>query len=302
MNSTAIDLSRLAAPELVETINFETLLDERKARLIALTPPEKQAEVAATLELESEPLVLLLQENAYREMYLIQKINDTARGVMLAYARGNTLEHLGALMGVERLTIRPADPLTGSPAVMEEDTDLRTRILLAPEGFSVAGPVGAYIAAAMNADGLVLDAAAKSPAPGAVLVSILSRDGNGTADDELVAAVEDKVNDEAVRPLTDQVTVQSAEILEYQVTATLFTFPGPDSEVVMAEARKRLSDYLAACHRIGREVAISGIHAALHVAGIERVELTSPAASVQTNDTQAPYCTAVSLTHGGIHA
>lgn len=301
MNSTAIDLSRLAAPELVKSIDFETLLTERKARLVALTPPDKQAEVAATLELESEPMVLLLQENCYREMHLIQQINDAARAMMLAYARGSDLEHLGALLGVARLVIQAADPLTGAAAVMEDDEDLRQRIQLAPEGFSVAGPAGAYVATAMNATGEVLHAAATSPAPGAVLVTVLSRAGSGIADDELLATVKKAVNSEEARPLTDNVVVQSAEIIPYQVQATLFTLPGPDPDLVMNEALARLQAYVDSCHRIGREVAISGIHAALHVNGVERVNLVKPAANVPANDTQATYCTATNVTYGGVH-
>jgi len=301
MSNTAIDLSRLAPPELLETIDFETLLAERKAALVALYPADKRAEVTATLQIESEPLVLWLQENAYREMLLRQQFNDRARGLMLAYARGTDLDHLGALMGVERLVIEPADLLAGKPAVMEGDEDLRRRIQMAPEGFSVAGPAGAYRATAMNASGAVLDAAATSPAPGTVLVTVLSREGNGTADDPLVAVVAAAVNSETARPLTDNVIVQSAEILPYQVEATLWTFPGPDPDLVMAEANDRLAAYLESCHRIGREVAISGIHAALHVNGIERVNLVKPTASVQTNDTQAPHCTASKVIYGGVH-
>lgn len=301
MNSAAIDLSRLAAPELLETIDFETLLAERKTALVALYPADKRSEVTATLQLESEPLVLWLQENAYREMLIRQQFNDRARGLMLAYARGTDLDHLGALMGVERLVIEPADLLTDTPAVLENDEDLRLRIQLAPEGFSVAGPAGAYIATAMNASGAVLHAAATSPAPGTVLVTVLAREGDGTADDPLLATVAAAVNSETARPLTDNVIVQSAEIVPYQVQATLFTFPGPDPDLVMSEARARLAAYLEACHRIGREVAISGIHAALHVNGIERVNLVKPTASVLANDTQAPHCTASAVTYGGVH-
>lgn len=301
MSNTAIDLSRLAPPELLETIDFETLLAERKAALVALYPADKRAEVTATLQIESEPLVLWLRENAYREMLIRQQFNDRARGLMLAYARGTDLDHLGALMGVERLVIEPADLLAGKLAVMEGDEDLRRRIQMAPEGFSVAGPAGAYRATAMNASGAVLDAAATSPAPGTVLVTVLSREGDGTADDPLVAVVAAAVNSETARPLTDNVIVQSAEILPYQVEATLWTFPGPDPDLVMAEANDRLAAYLESCHRIGREVAISGIHAALHVNGIERVNLVKPTSSVQTNDTQAPHCTASKVIYGGVH-
>lgn len=301
MNSAAIDLSRLAPPELVETINFETLLDERKASLIAMYPAAKQAEVAATLELESEPLVLWLQENTYREMKVRQRINDAARAMMLAYARGSDLEHLGALLGVARLVIQPANPLTGAIAVMEDDEDLRQRIQLAPEGFSVAGPAGAYVATAINASGMVLHAAATSPAPGAVLVTVLSRNGSGTADDELLAIVTEAVNSEEARPLTDHVVVQSAEIIPYQVQATLFTLPGPDPDLVMAEAKARLKTYVDSCHRIGREVAISGLHAALHVSGVEQINLVKPVTNIQANDTQATYCTAINVIYGGVN-
>ena len=299
MNSSAINLSRLAPPELVETIDFETLLAERKAKLISLYPAEKRAELAATLELESEPMVVLLQESCYREMYLVQKLNDAARGLLLAYAIGSDLDHLAALFGVQRLVITPADPATGTAAVMELDADLRTRVQLAPESFSVAGPVGAYISMALNADGRVLDAAATSPIPGAVLVTILSRDGDGEAAEDLVATVAAAVGAEDVRPLTDLVTVQSAEIVGYEVEATIHTFPGPDGAVVLEEARKNLNTYIQDCHRIGREVALSGLYAALHVDGAERVVLSKPIANVVTNETQAPHCIAVNIIYGG---
>lgn len=301
MINTPIDLSRLPAPDVVEVIDFETLYAQRKAALIALYPADQQAAVAATLELESEPIVILLQENAYREVVLRQRINDAARAVMLAYAKGADLDQLGALVNVARLVITPADPANDIAEVKESDTDLRKRIQLAWEGLSVAGPEGAYIFHALKADGRVLDAAVQSPAPGQVLVTILSRVGDGTAPADLIAAVDAALTAEDVRPITDFVTVQTAAIVPYQVEATIYTFPGPDSAVVMAEARTRLDEYIAECHHIGREVVISGIHAALHVAGVERVELAQPAANIVTTSTQAPHCSAVTITHGGIY-
>ena len=64
---------------------------------------------------------------------------------------------------------------------MESDPDFRRRIQLAPEGFSVAGPEGAYIFHALSADPGVLDACATSPSPGEVVVTVLARAGDGTA-------------------------------------------------------------------------------------------------------------------------
>jgi phage-related baseplate assembly protein len=183
-----IDLSQLPAPDVVEMLDYETLLAERKATLISLYPEEQQAAIARTLALESEPIVKLLQENAYREVILRQRINEAAKAVMVAYALDDDLDQLGANNGVERLTISAADETTIPPtaAVMESNDDFRARIAAAFEGLSVAGPTGAYEYHARSADGRVADASAISPSPAVVTVTVLAREGNGTAADDLV--------------------------------------------------------------------------------------------------------------------
>jgi phage-related baseplate assembly protein len=301
MSASPIDLSRLPSPDIVETLSFETLLAERKQKLVSLYPPEQQPEVAAALELESEPMLMLMQENAYREVVLRQRVNDAARAVMLAHAARGDLDHLAALFGIARLTLAPADPVNNIAAVVEGDADLRKRVQLAPQGYSVAGPEGAYISHALNADGRVLDASATSPAPCKVLVTILGRNGDGTADDDLVAAITAALRADDVRPLTDEVTVQSAEIVPYTVDATLTTFPGPDSAVVLVQARARLADYIGDSHRLGRNVTLSGIYAALHIDGVQRVQLDAPGADIEVKRTQAAYCTSSTVKHGGVY-
>ncbi|HGF6568823.1 TPA: baseplate assembly protein, partial [Yersinia enterocolitica] len=143
---STIDLSQLPAPLAVEALDYETLLAERKAELIALYPVDEQAAITRTLSLESEPLVKLLQENTYRELVLRQRVNEAAQAVMVAYAHGSDLDQLGANNNVQRLIITPADPDAIPPiaAVMESDTDFRLRIPQAFEALSVAGPTGAY--------------------------------------------------------------------------------------------------------------------------------------------------------------
>lgn len=301
MTTTPIDLSRLPPPNVVEPLDFETIFAERKAEFIALHPADEQADVAATLALESEPITKSLQASAYRELGLRQRINEAARAVMLAYATKNDLEQLGALVGVPRLTISPADPENDIPAVMESDADLRKRIQLAPQSFSVAGPEGAYRSHALGADGRVLDASATSPAPCEVLITVLSREGSGVASEEILTAVRNALAADDVRPLTDLVTVQSAEIVNWTLRAKLYTFPGPDSSVVLVEAGKRLAAYKEETHRLGREVTLSGLYAALHVEGVERVELLEPLANVAISRVQAPYCVSSTIEHGGVY-
>lgn len=290
---TAVDLSRLPPPKVIQEPSFEEIYSEMLASFEILFP-----EFDATLE--SDPVVKILQLAAYRELLLRGMINDAARAVMPAFAVGSDLDHLAALVGVERLVVSPGDPDTGVAPTYESDADLRSRMVLAPEGYSVAGPEGAYIFQARSTSGEVLDASAISPAPGQVLVTVLSRVGNGTASGELLALVAAHVSDEARRPLTDAVTVQSATIVPYAITAQIRTFSGPDGSIVLEEARRRIAEYRDRQHRLGLDITISGIHAALHCEGVQNVKLLSPAADIVIDRQSASFCTGIEITHVGV--
>lgn len=296
-----IDLSQLPAPAVVEELDYETIYLERKAVLLSLYPEEQRAAVARTLTLESEPLVKLLQENAYRELLWRQRVNEAARAVMVAFAQGDDLDQLGADFSVARLVITPADDSTlpPTPALLESDSDFRLRIQQAFEGLSVAGPVGAYQYHGRSADGRVADVSVISPSPACVTVSVLSREGDGSASAELVAIVDAALNAEDVRPVADRVTVQSAEIVPYEIDATLYRYPGPEAEPVRTAAEQKLKTYISAQHRLGRDIRRSAIYAALHVEGVQRVELTKPAADIVLNEAQASYCSRYQLGVGG---
>lgn len=295
---TPIDLAQLPAPDVVEQINYEAILAERKALAISLWPAEQQAAVAATLALESEPLTKLLQENAYRETLLRQRVNEAALANLLAFARDADLEQIGARYNVQRLTITPANPAATppSPAVMESDESLRERIQMALEGLSTAGPRSSYVFHARSADGRVADATCISPTPAAVVVTVQSAVGDGSADPALLAIVDSYLSDEDRRPVGDRLTVQAAEILPFSVTARLYlTTVGPEAEPIRAEAEARLGAYLGKRRRLGLEISRSALDAALHIEGVRRVELPGWVDIVAT-DTQAPYCTGYSVT------
>ena len=123
----AIDLSLLPAPSVVEPLDYEQIFAERKAYAVSLWPANQQAEVAATLELESEPLTKLLQENAYRETIWRQRVNEAALATMLASAKGADLDQVAANYNVQRLVVTPGDPSAVPPVaeVLEDDDSLR---------------------------------------------------------------------------------------------------------------------------------------------------------------------------------
>lgn len=247
---------------MVEELDYETILSERKATLVSLYPEDQQDAIARTLTLESEPIVKLLQENAYREVIWRQRVNEAAKAVTLAYSTGSDLDVVAGSNNTERLTITPADETTipPTPAVMESDADLRLRTQQAFEGLSVAGPVGAYEYHGRSADGRVADVSVTSPSPACVTITVLSREGDGTASPELLAIVEKTLNAEDVRPVADRVTVQSAEIVTYQIDATLYVYPGPESEPTRQASEQKLQSYISAQRRLGRDIRLSAIY------------------------------------------
>lgn len=300
---STIDFSKLPAPHVVETLSFEDIYAERKADLIALYAYDaaKQAEIQATLDLESEPLTKLLQENAYREMIWRARVNNAAKSVMVGFATGSDLDQLAANVNLERLITVTADNTVIPPVEEEKESDdeLRIRIVDSYEGLSVAGPSGAYEFHAKSADGRVFDVKATSPSPAVVTVSILARAGDGTAPADLITVVDKALNAESVRPVADRVTVQSAAIVNYSVQAELFIYPGPEAEPILEASIAKLKTYIASVKKIGRDINRSGIFAALHVEGVQRVNLVSPAADIVISETQAGYCTGYTVTIGG---
>ncbi len=51
-----VDLSQLAAPDVVEEVDYETLLAERKATFVSLYPEEEREAIARTLTLNPSRL------------------------------------------------------------------------------------------------------------------------------------------------------------------------------------------------------------------------------------------------------
>lgn len=290
---TGVDLSRLPAPDVIEQLDFETILAQATAQFLTLFP-----EFTATLE--SDPVIKLLELFAYRELVLRQRVNDAAHAVMPAYALGSDLDAIAAGFGVERFILDPGNPLLGIPPTYESDADFRRRMVLGPEGFSVAGPAGAYIFHALSADGNVRDASVESPTPGAVVITILSRIGTGEASPELLTTVYEKLNSDTIRPLTDFVTVQSATIVPFAIEADIFFLNGPDQSLVLAEAQARLADHLAATLKLGRDVNRAGIIAALHAEGVQNVILTSPAADIVITRAEAGSVTGIVINDAGV--
>ena len=295
--SELVDLSKLDAPKVLEDLDFESLLADRKAEFIALFPQDERALWQARLSLESEPITKLLQEVVYLQLMERNRINNAAKATMLAYASGSDLDVIAANYNVKRQVIQEANNNVTPkiPEILEDDTSLRLRTQLAFEGLSVAGPRSAYIFHALSAHPDVADVSVVSPQPANVTVTILSRNGQGEADESLLNVVRAKLNHDDIRPIGDRVIVQSAVIQSYEIRAKLHLYRGPEYEPIKAAALKKLTAYTEEKHRLGRDISLSGIYAALHLEGVQRVELISPTADIVLPSSKSAYCTAINL-------
>lgn len=295
--SELVDLSKLDAPKVLEDLNFESLLADRKAEFIALFPQDERPFWQARLSLESEPITKLLQEVVYLQLMERNRINNAAKATMLAYANGSDLDVIAANYNVKRQVIQEANNNVTPkiPEILEDDTSLRLRTQLAFEGLSVAGPRSAYIFHALSAHPDVADVSVVSPQPANVTVTILSRNGQGEANESLLNVVRAKLNDDDIRPIGDRVIVQSAVIQSYEIRAKLHLYRGPEYEPIKAAALKKLTAYTKEKHRLGRDISLSGIYAALHLEGVQRVELISPTADIVLTSSKSAYCTAINL-------
>lgn len=273
---TQIDLTKIPPPDVVEALDFEAIYQEILTNFKALYP-------GWTAALESDPVVKLLELAAYRETLLRARINDAARACMLAYATGSDLEHLSALLGVTRL----ADEL---------DDRLRLRTQMALEGETVAGSHGSYIFHSLSASNLVKDVAVDSPLPGEVRVTVLSTEGDGTPDAALISMVDTYLSAETRRPLTYMVTVEAAEIVPFTIDATLYVYAGPASAPILAAAEAAVQTYAVEHAKLGWDITLSGLYAALHQpGGVKRVVLSSPLADVAIGPRQASHCTSITI-------
>lgn len=271
-----INLSTLPAPKAVEELDFETILAEQKAWVINQWP-----HLAPVLELESEPLTVLLQSWSYRELIWRARLNDALKASMLAWAQGDDLLNLAAFFDLEK-------------AEGETDDQLRARCTLSLRAMSTAGPEDSYRYHAIATDpAAIKDADAHNGGAGVVNVAVLARAGNGTPSAALLAKVRTRLNHKTIRPLTDTVSVIPAHIvpvvIDYQII-----LPGlPDDEHSLNVARQRLADYCATTNVIGGTITIADIYASLKNAGISNVILRSPTADITTNRESAPYVSSI---------
>lgn len=280
-HDTALDLSVLPTPEIIETVDYEVIVTAMRDDLVARFPA-----IAGVIDLESEPARKLIEVFAYREILLRARANDAARANLLAYATGADLDHLAAWYDVTRLA-------------NEADAQLRTRIILAIRGRSTGGTEPRYRSVALSASARVADAVVwRDGLTPVVRCAIYATDNNGVPDAGLLVAVTEHLTAPDVRMVNDTIVVSAAVQKVQNITAQLTLLP-TTSESILADIEAALrADWLAE-RRLGFDMTLSWINSRLMRAGIYKAAITLPAADVIAAPSEAISIGTVTLTVAG---
>ena len=163
-------------------------------------------------------------------------------------------------------------------ADVEDDEDLRNRIRLAPSSFSVAGSRQAYEFWAKAAHNLISDVYVNSPVPGYVDVYLLLENGQ-LPHEEIINYVQEYLSAETIRPLTDIVTVKSAEIIYYDIDLKFWINRNDATQAlsIKTAAEKAVDDFIKwQAKKLGRDINSTELFFRLRQAGVKRAEIISP--------------------------
>lgn len=161
---------------------------------------------------------------------------------------------------------------------IESDDNLRERIQLAPESYSVAGPEGAYVYWTRTANQSITSVAVYSPTPGIVNVYPLLAGGE-IPGEEILGQVSSVISADRVRPLTDAVYVYAPTIKEYALNVTYWIDRSMSTaaDAIQIAVTAAIADWITWQRaELGRDLNPSELIHRMVSAGAKRVYVSSP--------------------------
>lgn len=277
-HDTAIDISVLPKPEVIETVDYEAIVKLMRDDLVARFPA-----IVGVVDLESEPARKLLEVFGYREIVLRARINDAARANLLAFAMGSDLDHLAAFYDVVRMA-------------GETDARLRQRVVLAIRGRSTGGTAPRYRYVALSSDIRVADAVVwREGTSPLVRCAIYATDNNGVPDAALLQTVREHLTAPDVRMVNDTILVTAAVQKVQNITARIKLLPTTSDSIVTDIENVLRADWLAE-RGLGFDLTRSWIVSKLMLTGVYSAEVVTPAADVIAQPSEAIAIGSVAIT------
>jgi phage-related baseplate assembly protein len=167
---------------------------------------------------------------------------------------------------------------TSGGSEIESDEDFAERIYLAPSGYSVAGPRDAYKYHTKSYSSSIGDVEVTSPKACEVEVRfLLANTDLPTA--SLIAEVQDYLDDDKIRPLTDHLTVLAPTAQTFDINLSYYINKSDTDKAVSIQTAvlQAVANYITwQTGTIGRDINPSVLTQMLVEAGAKRVEISSP--------------------------
>lgn len=144
--------------------------------------------------------------------------------------------------------------------------------------YSCAGARGAYIYFAKRVSTKIADVVPVSPTPGVVKLYVLMDDGT-LAGESLKQEVLAACSEDEVRPMTDFVSVEDAEVVEYDINFTYYLQNGGQKSAAQIDAgvQEAVDQYVSwQCGKLGRDINPDKLREMVYPTGIKRIVLTAP--------------------------
>ena len=160
----------------------------------------------------------------------------------------------------------------------EADESYRERIREIPESFTTAGSSGAYAFWTKTASTNIIDVKVHSPS--ATNVDIYIWTDIGAVSQELKEKVKAVLNEENVRPLTDNVNIKEPNKINYSIDFDYYIDKDNETlvNVIKSNVDKTVQEYVEwQKEKIGKDINPDELIKRLKIAGVKRVVLRSPA-------------------------
>lgn len=267
----SIDLANLPPPLVIAQPSHSAIVARQIAVFKAIWAEVRDADPSLpdydVQMLETDPAIIGIQAEAYREIVINEAIKRAGLARFLAFADGSNLEHLAAFYDVYRL-----------PG--EKDDRLKDRVVLEIQGRSTGGPEERYRAVAMASDLRVQSVAlyriGRSPV---IHVAIYSTEQDGVASPELLAIVDSALQAKSVRLVNDTIVVASAIREVVDLAGDIWLLPDADDGTV-ARAIEALRSAWEAERALGRDLTSAWWTSKLMIGGVQNVVATGTATFV----------------------
>lgn len=159
----------------------------------------------------------------------------------------------------------------------EADESYRERIREIPESFTTAGSSGAYAFWTKTASANIIDVKVHSPS--ATNVDIYIWTDIGAVSQELKEKVKAVLNEENVRPLTDNVNIKEPNKINYLIDFDYYIDKDNETlvNVIKSNIDKTVQEYVEwQKEKIGKDINPDELIKRLKIAGVKRVVLRNP--------------------------